>query len=56
MITVTMLTVCALGVIFAPGATRAILRALSALLGTLAVAVVVFWRIFPSSSGTLRRF
>jgi hypothetical protein len=56
MITVTVLTVYALGMIFAPDATRAILKGLSALLGALAVAVFVFWRIFPSSSGTLRRF
>jgi hypothetical protein len=56
MITVTVLTVYALGMICAPGPTRAILKGLSALLGALAVAVFVFWRIFPSSSGTHRRF
>lgn len=56
MITVTALTVYALGMMFAPGPTRAVFKALGALLGTLGVALFVFWQIFPSSSGTLRRF
>jgi hypothetical protein len=55
MITVTVLAVYALGMIFAPGPTRAALKALSPLIGTLAVVLFIFWRIFPSSTGTLRR-
>jgi len=56
MITVTVLTGYALGMIFAPGSTRAVLKALSPLIGTLAVILFILWRIFPSSTGTLRRF
>jgi hypothetical protein len=56
-VTVTLLTVYALGMSFAPGPTRAVLKALSPLIGTLAAVLFIFWRIFPSSSGaTLRRF
>ena len=55
MVSVTVLAVYALGMIFAPGPTRAVLKALSRVIGTLAVVLVVFWRIFPSSTGTLRR-
>lgn len=55
MITVTVLTGCALGMIFAPAHTRAVLKALRPLIGTLALVLFIFWRIFPSSAGTLRR-
>jgi len=55
MITATVLAIYVLGVIFAPAPTRAVLKALSSLLGTLAVVLFIFWRIFPSSGGTLRR-
>jgi hypothetical protein len=56
MVSVTLLTVYALGMIVAPGRTRAVLKALSPVVGTLAVALFIFWRIFPSSTSTLRRF
>jgi hypothetical protein len=56
MVTATVLIVYALGMIFAPGPTRAVLKALSPLIGTLAVVFFIFWRIFPGSTGTLRRF
>jgi hypothetical protein len=57
MITVTVLTVYALGMIFAPGPTRAVLKALKTLIGTIGVVLLIFWRIFPSSAGaSLRRF
>jgi hypothetical protein len=56
MISVTVLTIYALGMIFAPDRTRTVLKALSPMVGTLAVAVFIFWRIFPSSTGSLRRF
>ena len=56
MITLTILTAYVLGIILAPGPTRAVLKALKSLLGTLAVVLLIFWRIFPGSSGTLRRF
>jgi hypothetical protein len=55
MITVTVLICYALGMIFAPGPTRAVIKALSRLIGTLAVILFIFWRIFPSSTGTFRR-
>jgi len=56
MISVTVLTIYALGMIFAPGRTRAVLKALSPVVGTLAAAFFIFWRIFPSSTGGPRRF
>jgi hypothetical protein len=56
MITLTILTAYVLGIIFASGPTRAVLTALKSLLGTLAVVLLIFWRIFPSSSGPLRRY
>jgi hypothetical protein len=56
MITVTLLAAYVLGMIFAPGPTRVALKALSCLVGTLAVVLFIFWRIFPSSTGgSLRR-
>lgn len=57
MVTVTVLTVYGLGMIVAPGFTRTVLKALSSVIGTLAVVLCIFWRIFPNSAGaTLRRF
>ena len=56
MITVSVLTIFALGMFFAPGPTRAVLKALRSLLGTLVAVLFIFWRIFPRSPGTLRRF
>ena len=56
MITVTVLTAYILGIIFAPGPTRAVIKALKPLIGALAAVLLIFWRIFPSSTGTLRRF
>jgi hypothetical protein len=56
MITLTILTAYVLGMIFVPGPTRAVLNAIKALIGTLAVVLLIFWRIFPGSAGTLRRF
>ena len=56
MISVTVLTAYALGMIFAPGRTRAVLKALRPVVGTLAIALFTSWRIFPTSTGTLRRF
>lgn len=56
MISATVLTIYALGMVFAPGRTRAVVKALSPVVGTLAVALFIFWRIFPSSTGSLRRF
>jgi hypothetical protein len=56
MITVTVLAAYALGLIFAPDPTRTVLRALRSMIGTLAVILCIFWRIFPNSTGaTLRR-
>lgn len=54
MITVTVLTIYVLGIAFAPGPTRAVLKAIRALIGTVVVALVIFWRIFPNSVGTHR--
>ena len=42
MITVTVLAIYALGIIFAPVPTRAVLKALSPLLGTLAAVLFIF--------------
>ena len=56
MIIVTVLTLYAFGLIFAPAATRAVLKALTSLIGTLAVILLVFWRICPSTTRTIRRF
>lgn len=56
MIILTALTVYALGMLFAPGATRAVSKALISLIGTLAVVLLIFWRITPSSTRTIRRF
>jgi len=56
MITLTILTVFALGMIFAPGPTRAVLKVFKSMIGTLVVVLLIFWRIFPSSAGSLRRF
>jgi len=56
MIIVTVLAIYVLGVIFAPGPTRTVLRALRPVIGVLVVVLFIFWRIFPSSTGTLRRF
>lgn len=55
MIIATVLAAYALGMIFAPGPTRAVLKALSPLIGTLVVVFFIFWRILPASAGTLRR-
>jgi len=56
MITLSILTAYVLGMIFAPGPTRAVLKALKSLIGTLAVVLLIVWRIFPGCAGTLRRF
>jgi flagellin-like protein len=56
MVTVTVLTVYALGAILAPGPTRAVFKVLSPVVGTLIVVLFIFWRILPSSTCTLRRF
>ena len=56
MITVTVLAIYALGMIFAPGPTGTVLKALRPLIGALAVVLFIFWRIFPSSTRALRRF
>jgi hypothetical protein len=56
MITVTVLTTYVLGMVFAPGPTRAVLKALKPLIGTIAVVLLIFWRVFPGSAGTLRPF
>ena len=56
MISTTILAVYALGIILAPGPTRAVLKALTPLIGMLAIVLFLFWRIFPGATGTLRRF
>lgn len=56
MIAVTVMTAYVMGMVFAPGPTRSVLKALKPLIGTLAVVLLIFWRIFPSSAGALRRF
>ncbi len=48
MVSAIVLTIYALGMIFAPGRTRAVLKALRPVVGTLAIALFIFWRIFPS--------
>jgi hypothetical protein len=55
-IIVTALGAYVLGVIFAPGPTRAVLKALGSLTAALMVVLFIFWRIFPTSAGSLRRF
>jgi hypothetical protein len=55
MITTIVLGIYALGMIFAPGPTRAVLKALSLVIGVVVVVFFIFWRIFPNSTGALRR-
>jgi len=55
MITVSVLAAYVLGMTFFPGPTRAVIKALIPLLGTMVAALFVFWRVFPSGSGTFRR-
>jgi flagellin-like protein len=52
----TVLATYILGMTFAPGLTRAVLRAISPVIGALVVVFFIFWRILPSSTGAIRRF
>ena len=56
MIIITVVAAYVLGMLFAPGPTRAVFKILMSVVSTLAVIMLIIWRIFPGPGRVARRF